>query len=143
MSLSVEILNQQAEELPAHLENMLSGLMMKAALTEGVVHGEVVISFVNNEQIQELNRQFRNLDKPTDVLSFPLDDADIIGDIIISMPRAREQADEYGHSLQREIGFLAIHGFLHLLGYDHHTDEEEKQMFSRQEQILREYGLFR
>jgi probable rRNA maturation factor len=95
------------------------------------------------------------VDRPTDVLSFPLWEPDeewvideeeervALGDIVISLPKAKEQAEAYGHSLNREVGFLAVHGFLHLLGYDHETKEEEKEMFAKQEEILSLVGLHR
>lgn len=122
---------------------------------------ECCISFVSSERIREINRDFRNIDKVTDVISFALDDEDedmdpiknfmasdenfvtSIGDIIISVDRAKEQAEEYGHSLERELGFLALHGFLHLNGYDHQTEEEEKEMTDLQTEILTAYGLTR
>ena len=122
---------------------------------------ECCISFVSSERIREINRDFRNIDKVTDVISFALDDEDedmdpiknfmasdenfvtSIGDIIISVDRAKEQAEEYGHSLERELGFLALHGFLHLNGYDHQTEEEEKEMTGLQTEILTSYGLTR
>jgi len=119
-------------------------------------HSEVSITFVSNERIQEINREYRDKDKPTDVISFAMEElgegeveligADmprVLGDIIISIPKAIEQAEEYGHSFLRELGFLAVHGFLHLLGYDHMTEEEETEMFTRQKEILDEYGLKR
>jgi probable rRNA maturation factor len=105
--------------------------------------------------MQEINREYRQIDRPTDVLSFPLYEPEeefvleeeeefvTLGDIVISMPQAQLQAKEYGHSLQREVAFLAVHGFLHLLGYDHETEEEEKEMFARQEEILKQTGLVR
>lgn len=122
---------------------------------------ECCISFVSSERIREINRDFRNIDKVTDVISFALDDEDedmdpiknftasdenfvtSIGDIIISVDRAKEQAEEYGHSLERELGFLALHGFLHLNGYDHQTEEEEEEMTGLQTEILTAYGLTR
>ncbi|MBP1930532.1 rRNA maturation RNase YbeY [Ammoniphilus resinae] len=143
MSIQVEILNEQKDEIAPTMIEMLKQLLQKGAEMEKVEEKEVVVTLVDNEQIKQLNREFRNLDKPTDVLSFPLDEEDSLGDIIISIPRAKEQATEYGHSFERELGFLTIHGFLHLLGYDHHTEEEEKEMFGKQEKILSEYGLSR
>ena len=122
---------------------------------------ECCISFVSSERIREINRDFRNIDKVTDVISFALDDEDedmdpiknfmasdenfvtSIGDIIISVDRAKEQAEDYGHSLERELGFLALHGFLHLNGYDHQTEEEEAEMTGLQKEILEAYGLNR
>ena len=88
------------------------------------------IIFVNQDEIHRLNLSYRQIDRPTDVLSFPNDDEDdkSLGDIFISVEQALKQSVEYGHSLNREIGFLAVHGYLHLKGYDHHTPEEEKEM---------------
>ena len=103
---------------------------------------EFNIIFVSKEEIQKINREYRKIDKVTDVISFALcDDKDIIqtdelGDIFICVDRAIEQADEYGHSVTREMAFLAVHGYLHLCGYDHMTPEDEKIMFEKQELIL-------
>lgn len=128
---------------------------------------ELDVSIVSNDEIQQLNATYRNIDKPTDVLSFALDEdedefeaflledqdgltdedseplARHLGDIIISFPKAQEQATDYEHSLERELAFLAVHGFLHLNGYDHQTTEEEKEMFAIQEEVLEAYGLTR
>ena len=143
MSLHVEIMNEQEEEISHELTEMLNQLLNLAAEMENVANKEVAITFVSNEHIQEINKEFRQMDKPTDVLSFPLEEEDALGDIIISIPRAKEQAQEYGHSFAREMGFLAVHGFLHLLGYDHETEKEEKEMFTKQEQVLQKFGLTR
>ncbi len=127
---------------------------------------EVSVTITNNEEIRKINREHRDMDKPTDVLSFPLidftnpsefDDIDedndewfdldtgelMLGDIIISLERAYEQAKEYGHSIEREIGFLTAHSMLHLMGYDHIINEEEQVMNAKQQQILNEVGLKR
>ena len=120
----------------------------------------VSINFVSDEEIQKLNREFRNIDKVTDVLSFPnlnkssneklkkfskFADFDtnllFLGDIVISKNVAKKQAREYGHSLKREVCFLALHGFLHLLGFDHIKEEEEKGMIKLQNKILNEANL--
>ncbi len=103
------------------------------------------IIFVSQEEIHRLNLSYRGIDRPTDVLSFPNDDEDdkSLGDIFISVEQAKKQAEEYGHSLDREIGFLAVHGYLHLKGYDHHTPEEEKEMIQMQEDILKKAKLER
>jgi probable rRNA maturation factor len=103
------------------------------------------IIFVDNASIQSINKTYRNIDKPTDVISFPNDeeDDDSLGDIFISIEKAIEQASDYGHSFEREIGFLSVHGYLHLKGYDHHTKEEEKVMFTLQEEILKKANLTR
>ncbi len=96
------------------------------------------IIFVDQTTIHEMNKQFRDIDQPTDVLSFINDDQaePSLGDIFISIEQASIQAIDYGHSFEREIGFLAVHGYLHLKGYDHHTDEEEELMILEQERIL-------
>ena len=107
---------------------------------------------VDNKYIHELNKTYRNIDRETDVITFALEDEDtivvpgeerILGDIYISIEKARSQAEEYGHSLLRELSFLAVHGFYHLLGYDHMTPEEEKIMFTKQEEVLEAYGITR
>ena len=109
------------------------------------------IIIVDKDKIQYLNKTYRNIDRVTDVISFALEDDDsfiktdfrVLGDIYICLDKAIEQAKEYGHSLKREISFLTIHGILHLLGYDHMLEDEEKEMFGLQEMILNEYGLKR
>ena len=106
---------------------------------------EVSVTFTDNEKIRELNAQYRNIDRATDVLSFPLFDEDFedeeelaLGDVVLSLEKAQEQAKEYGHSFEREVAFLVVHSVLHLLGYDHETSEEdEKEMFFRQEEIMK------
>ena len=115
---------------------------------------EISLSIVTNDEIHDINKQFRNIDSPTDVLSFPQltfeegEEADVnengeivLGDIIISIDRAKEQAEEYGHSLKRELAFLSVHSMLHLMGYDHMVPEEEEDMFRRQKEILIEAGI--
>ncbi len=116
---------------------------------------EVSVTFVDNEQIRELNAEYRNKDSATDVLSFPLGEngeydmnmetgALMLGDIVISVPRAIEQAEMYGHSLRREIGFLTVHSMLHLLGYDHENEGiEAVRMREKEEQVLNKLGLKR
>lgn len=153
----------------------LEELLKLAGEEEGVEDGEVALTFVDDETIHELNRTYRNIDRPTDVLSFAMleqgedepailygeeepdedtagDDADAgeeegfeepLGDIVISVPRAAAQAEEYGHSVERELGFLFVHGFLHLIGYDHDNEEAERKMFAKQEKILQKAGLTR
>ncbi len=110
------------------------------------------IIIVDNEYIHNLNKEYRNIDRETDVITFALEDDDsiivgdevrVLGDIYISIDKAREQAREYNHSLKRELSFLAVHGFYHLLGYDHETKEEEEVMFKKQEAILDECGIKR
>ncbi len=116
---------------------------------------EVSVTFTDNEGIHELNKKYREVDKPTDVLSFPLFDYDGVseeppvdemmpnlGDIVISLEKAKEQAREYGHSFERETAFLCVHSMLHLLGYDHEKSEEEDiEMRSKQSEIMKIMGL--
>ncbi len=114
---------------------------------------EISVSFVDNEQIREMNRQYRNKDSATDVLSFPMGEngqydvnhetgAKILGDIVISMPRAVEQAEAFGHTLEREVGYLTAHSMLHLLGYDHEKGSLERmRMREKEEHVMRELGL--
>lgn len=110
---------------------------------------EFNIIIVDNDYIHELNKNYRNIDRPTDVITFALEDYEdgielehrMLGDIYISIDKAITQAEEYGHDLRREICFLAVHGFLHLLGYDHMEKEEEEIMFSLQEAILNEANI--
>ncbi len=99
--------------------------------------------FVDNNYIKELNKEFRQIDKVTDVLTFPENTDYYLGDVIISYPRLIEQAKEYEHSNKRELYFLITHGFLHLLGYDHLNEEEEKIMFKKQEELLNKYDIRR
>ena len=107
------------------------------------------IIFVDENEIQRINKEFRNIDRVTDVISFALCDdlenelIDEMGDIFICVKRAYEQAEEYGHSRKREFAFLAVHGYLHLCGFDHQTEEEEKIMFAKQDEILNKAGILR
>ena len=108
------------------------------------------IIFVDDIEIQQINRDYRNIDRITDVISFALNDekdflikTDEIGDIFICIDQAKRQANDYGHSLDRELGFLAVHGYLHLNGYDHMTKEDEEIMFKKQEEILDKANLRR
>ncbi|MDQ0231599.1 rRNA maturation RNase YbeY [Metabacillus malikii] len=147
----------ETNELEAAQMRTIEELLQHAAEIEDIDQDtELSVTFVTNERIQEVNREYRDKDQPTDVISFALEEIGegeieivginqprVLGDIIISIPRAREQASEYGHSFMRELGFLAVHGFLHLLGYDHMNDEDEKQMFTKQKDILDSYGLKR
>ena len=113
---------------------------------------EVSVTFANNEQIHELNKMHRNVDAPTDVLSFPMGEdgkydidpatnAKILGDIVISMEKAVEQAERFGHTLQREVGYLTAHSMLHLLGYDHEEPLEKVHMRDKEELVMTQLGL--
>jgi len=126
-----------------HWEKFSTELLRHLELEEET---ELSITFVDNQQIQELNREFRDKDRPTDVLSFTFQNMNgvplkILGDVIISAEKALEQSEEFGHSLQREISFLLAHGILHLLGYDHQTEAEEKEMFALQKQLLSNFSF--
>lgn len=110
--------------------------------------GAFSISFINDERMHEMNYKYRNIDRTTDVLSFALNDDEtikeevsLLGDIFISIPKMKEQAECYNHSEKRELSFLVIHGLLHLLGYDHMTKDEEKLMFDLQKEILEDAGI--
>lgn len=150
---SIDETNELSEEQMLEIERLLNFAANNQNIEE---HSEVSVTFVTNKQIQEINREYRGKDAPTDVISFAMEELGegevapiganmprVLGDIIISVPKAREQAEEYGHPFLRELGFLAVHGFLHLLGYDHMTEEDEKEMFTLQKEILNEYGLKR
>ena len=110
------------------------------------------VIIVDNDYIHQLNKEYRGIDRETDVITFALEDEKemvtpvserVLGDIYISIDKAISQADEYGHSLLRELSFLAVHGFYHLLGYDHQTKEEEEVMFSKQEEVLHDCKIER
>ena len=120
-------------------------------LHEKVDNAIFSIVFMNDEEIHEMNREYRGVDRVTDVISFAFEDSQdfvyndirMLGDIFICIPQMKRQAVDYGHSEKRELSFLAVHGFLHLLGYDHMTEEDEKVMFKKQEEVLEVYGIRR
>lgn len=137
---------------------LIRNVLNHAAKMENLVgNPEISITFMTDEEIRQINAEYRGKDKATDVISFALEEMSegevaivqeedmpiVLGDIIISVETAKRQAAEYGHDEKREIGFLALHGFLHLLGYDHLTEEDEKKMFGRQKDILSSFGLER
>ncbi len=146
----IELFNQTEEEI-SELDTVLKVLdsaMNKEKLDKCVFN----LIIVDNSYIHELNKNYRGIDRETDVITFALEDEDslilptderVLGDIYISIDKARSQAEEYGHSLLRELSFLAVHGFYHLLGYDHMTEEDEKVMFAKQEEVLSSYGISR
>ena len=143
------IFNETKENLDEYMDK-LYGLLEFALKREKLDNVEFNIIFVDINKIHEINREYRGIDRPTDVISFALEDnMDImldhrlLGDIYICLEKAHEQALEYNHSYLRELAFLMIHGLLHLLGYDHMKPDEEKIMFSKQEDILNEYGIRR
>lgn len=160
-ALFVDINHEYETPYAFDVDTLLTKALKAAAVTEEIEGAEVSVTLVDNARIHELNQQYRGIDSPTDVLSFAMtevgedeleivldEEADIeepqhLGDIVISVQRAQEQAEEYGHGFDRELAFLAVHGFLHLIGYDHMDDASEKEMFSKQEGILESIGLTR
>ncbi len=146
----IEVFVQVEEEIP-ELETVKK-VLLGAIEKEKLKNVSFNLIIVDNEYIHELNKTYRNIDRETDVITFALEDEDsivlpdnmrILGDIYISIDKAKEQSKEYGHSLLRELSFLAVHGFYHLLGYDHQTKEEEKIMFQKQEEVLEAYEIRR
>ncbi len=147
----------QSNELTDEQAHLITSIIQFAGKMENVSdESECSITIVGDSEIQEMNQTHRGIDEPTDVLSFDMQShlgdvplavqeqiGHILGDIIVSIDRAYEQANEYNHSFEREVGFLVVHGFLHLLGYTHETEVEEKIMFSKQTEILQQYGLER
>lgn len=167
--MTICFLKETEEEMDFDYESDLKRVVAKAAEQEECPYEfEVNITFTDDEGIRDVNREYRELDAPTDVLSFPLVDFDVpadfsgldsdeatvkyfnpetgelmLGDIMISVERAKRQAKEYGHSIRREICFLTAHSMLHLFGYDHEDDEERECMEQRQERILQSLGILR
>ena len=138
--------NEKIEELE-FIENYIKFICDKEELDNCIFN----IIFIDNERIREINKEYRNIDKVTDVISFALEDNNdikydgfrVLGDIYISLDKAKEQAVLYEHGFIRELCFLITHGILHLLGYDHMEEEEEKIMFEKQERLLEEYEIKR
>lgn len=122
---------------------------VEAVLAEEKLEGdfEVSVSFVTNDEIKNLNRDYRNVDTETDVLSFPMDDefegVAILGDIVLSTQKIIEQAKDYSHSLEREMIYLTVHSMLHLLGYDHMAGEEKKAMREKEKEIMKKLKIFK
>ena len=144
-----EIINNTEKKIEEikKLQEYMNFVVEKLSIKEGIFN----IIFVSNEEIHEINREYRNIDRVTDVISFALEDNEeetfseyrLLGDIYIAIDVAYDQAIEYNHSREREVCFLATHGILHLLGFDHMTVEEEKEMFEKQEELLKEYEINR
>lgn len=146
----IGIFNQTEEEVK-ELETV-EKVLYSALEKEHMENTSFNLIIVDNNYIHELNKNYRHIDRETDVITFALEDEDtviipdeerILGDVYISLDKAMAQADEYGHSFLREICFLAVHGFYHLLGYDHMTEDDEKVMFTKQEEVLNSYGITR
>jgi len=133
------------DEIKNLIEKSIAAVLKVENLDENV---EVSVSFVGDEEIRDLNRDYRGVDKSTDVLSFPMDDefiivSRILGDVIINTRRVMEQAKELGHSNERELSYLTVHSILHLLGYDHMEDEDKKEMREREKLAMKELSIYR
>lgn len=153
--IRVIISNRQKQvKIPTGLRMLIRRCCHAVLQLEGFQDSaEISVSFVDNEQIHEMNRQYRNKDSATDVLSFPMGEngrydinhetgAKILGDIVISIPKAVEQAEAYGHTLEREVGYLTAHSMLHLLGYDHEQGGLDRvRMREKEEKVMQELGL--
>ncbi|HEM6339178.1 TPA: rRNA maturation RNase YbeY [Streptococcus suis] len=162
----IEMIDETGQ-VSAQMQEQITELLQFAAEKIGKQNKEMAVTFVDNKRVHEVNLEYRGIDRPTDVVSLEykpeneiffdkedlLDNPELaemmedfdayIGELYISIDKAREQAEDYGHSYEREMGFLAVHGFLHINGYDHYTPEEEAEMFGLQEEILTAYGLTR
>ena len=152
--MTVFITNEQAKiEIPAEWEEKINQVaaicLREEQLPEDI---DVDLFFVDNEAIREMNLEYRDKDSATDVLSFPMYEPDeeiddeeevLLGDIVISLERAQEQCEEYGHSLEREVMYLLVHGLLHLAGYDHMEEEDKKVMRAQEEKLLAQIGAIR
>ncbi|ADL68717.1 rRNA maturation RNase YbeY [Thermoanaerobacterium thermosaccharolyticum] len=162
--MNILIDNRQDKVDVDGLDKIVEDVVKTALEVEGVVDDvEVSVSFVDNEEIHKLNKYYRNVDRETDVLSFPLvefeeiysdideenydeDDAagpEPIGDIVISLEKAKQQAEEYGHSFIREVAYLTAHSMFHLMGYDHETDDERKIMREKEDEVMRRLKIER
>lgn len=134
--MKINFFNQTKEETTS-FEKLINKI-----LKENSKYKKLNIIFVSDEEIKEMNKTYRDKDYITDVISFPNDENEL-GDIFICLDQARRQSAEYNHTLDREVGFLAVHGYLHVIGYDHQTKEEEIEMFKLQEEILNKANLKR
>ncbi len=143
--------SQEIYKISYELQMLVRSAILASLAGEGYERDcEVSVTFTDNEGIRAINREFRDIDAPTDVLSFPMDDTDeaigdqiaSLGDIVLSLERAQEQAEQFGHSYEREVSFLVAHSVLHLLGYDHEeSDEADEQMREKQRSIMKALGL--
>lgn len=157
MKINIFLSDEQDKLSPPDDMERLIEMCAVGALEEEEIEddAEVSVTLVDNEAIRNLNNEHRGIDRATDVLSFPMGDEEgfevdpdtdaiLLGDIVISLERAKEQAEEYGHSYRREVAFLLTHSLFHLLGYDHvNSEEEETIMFAKQEKVLQKLGISR
>lgn len=157
MAVDIQFYNQTDEAVET-FEEMIEKVVLETLKQENLMNDLIECSFifVDNEQIREINVTYRQKDAVTDVITFAIEDEmegeikiqgvpmpRMLGDVFISLPRTREQAERFGHSFERELSFLAVHGCLHLLGYDHLVKEEEEIMFAKQEAVLDALGIRR
>ena len=148
--MEIEVFNETSEKLDTEIKE-LKELLENICRDEKLDNVVFNVIIIDNAKIKEINRTYRGIDRETDVISFALEDdktfnfedVRILGDIYISIDKARSQSEEYGHSFKRELSFLAVHGLLHLLGYDHMTKEDEEVMFKKQEEVLSRYDIKR
>lgn len=140
---------QDSIEISRELEGLLESVIKECLRVEGLDEDyEVSVSFVTDQEIQDLNKDYRGVDKVTDVLSFPVDDEfdvgdKLLGDIIISTNRAKEQAEDYGHEFIREMAYLTAHSMFHLMGYDHMDDDEKSDMRSKEKLVMKNLNIFK
>ena len=154
-----EIVYKEIEEKEEH-QKIIQKVLEKCFEEEKIIDLKlmITITLTNAENIKEINKQYRNIDKTTDVLSFPMfekdelenkiknrlfEHEDVLGDIIISIPKVEEQAKEYGHSFERELSYMVVHGFYHLMGYDHIKEEDKQEMRPKEEKILNQLNILR
>ena len=154
-----EIVYKEIKQEPVY-EEIVRNVFEKCFEEENIQNSKmyITVTFTNPENIQKINKEYRNIDKPTDVLSFPMFEKeeikekiknndflheDILGDIIISIEKVQEQAREYGHSFERELSYMLVHGFYHLMGYDHIEEKDKKEMRTKEEKILKTLNILR
>ncbi len=154
-----EIIYKDIEEVK-DWEDIVKKVFSKCFEVEGLLDSKlyITVTFTNPENIQNINKEYRNIEQPTDVLSFPMFQKeeldkkiqendflyqDILGDIVISIPKVEEQAKEYGHSFERELSYMLVHGFYHLMGYDHMEESDKKEMRAKEENILNTLTILR
>ncbi|WP_286102823.1 rRNA maturation RNase YbeY [Pediococcus pentosaceus] len=156
--MDIQTFDHTKEENPKNLELITDILEFAGNYLHLDEETEISVILMHNDEIHQINKEYRNVDRPTDVISFAINDADEdiimdpemaeeipanIGDLMISVDKVAEQAEFLGHSYERELGFLCVHGFLHLNGYDHMEKEDQEKMFPLQKEIMNAYGLKR
>lgn len=156
--MDIQTFDHTKEENPKNLELITDMLEFAGNYLHLDEETEISVTLMHNDEIHQINKEYRNVDRPTDVISFAINDADEdiimdpemaeeipanIGDLMISVDKVAEQAEFLGHSYERELGFLCVHGFLHLNGYDHMEKEDQEKMFPLQKEIMNAYGLKR